>query len=136
MDACSACFAQRMVFTEQVLAKALSQMVERNPLLLLMRTVIQAIDAYPTLVDFVMEILSKLVIKQLWKMPKLWVGFMKCVSDTTPFLQSVVAVASTPARKCSKQVSEPQRFPGSICKPAESQSFTVEINIECSWSLS
>ncbi|GAB2256376.1 hypothetical protein Droror1_Dr00010154 [Drosera rotundifolia] len=85
MDACSACFEQRMVFTEKVLAKALSQMVERNPLpLLLMRTVIQAIDAYPTLVDFVMEILSKLVVKQLWKMPKLWVGFMKCVSQTQP----------------------------------------------------
>ncbi|KAL9271873.1 Symplekin-like protein, partial [Drosera capensis] len=85
MDACSACFEQRMVFTEQVLAKALSQMVERNPLpLLLMRTVIQAIDAYPTLVDFVMEILSKLVVKQIWKMPKLWVGFMKCVSQTQP----------------------------------------------------
>ncbi|KAL9255407.1 Symplekin-like protein, partial [Drosera capensis] len=85
MDACSACFEQRMVFTEQVLTKALSQMVERNPLpLLLMRTVIQAIDAYPTLVDFVMEILSKLVVKQLWKTPKLWVGFMKCVSQTQP----------------------------------------------------
>ncbi|GAB2293695.1 hypothetical protein Dimus_027908 [Dionaea muscipula] len=85
MDACSACFEQRMVFTEQVLAKALSEMVEKNPLpLLFMRTVIQAIDAYPTLVDFVMEILSKLVFKQIWKMPKLWVGFLKCASQTQP----------------------------------------------------
>ncbi|GMH13657.1 hypothetical protein Nepgr_015498 [Nepenthes gracilis] len=84
-DACSACFEQRMVFTEQVLEKALNQMVERTPLpLLFMRTVIQAIDAYPTLVDFVMEILSKLVVKQIWKMPKLWVGFLKCVSQTQP----------------------------------------------------
>ncbi|GAV57985.1 DUF3453 domain-containing protein/Symplekin_C domain-containing protein [Cephalotus follicularis] len=85
MDACSACFEQRTVFTQQVLAKALSQMVDQTPLpLLFMRTVIQAIDAFPTLVDFVMEILSKLVSKQVWRMPKLWVGFLKCVYQTQP----------------------------------------------------
>ncbi|KAK4353272.1 hypothetical protein RND71_028790 [Anisodus tanguticus] len=85
MDACSACFEQRTVFTQQVLAKALRQMVDQTPLpLLFMRTVIQAIDAFPTLVDFVMEILSKLVIRQVWRMPKLWVGFLKCVSQTKP----------------------------------------------------
>lgn len=84
-DACSACFEQRTVFTQQVLAKALRQMVDQTPLpLLFMRTVIQAIDAFPTLVDFVMEILSKLVIRQVWRMPKLWVGFLKCVSQTQP----------------------------------------------------
>lgn len=84
-DACSACFEQRTVFTQQVLAKALNQMVDQTPLpMLFMRTVIQAIDAFPTLVDFVMEILSKLVNKQVWRMPKLWVGFLKCVSQTQP----------------------------------------------------
>lgn len=84
-DACSACFEQRTVFTQQVLAKALRQMVDQTPLpLLFMRTVIQAIDAFPTLVDFVMEILSKLVVRQVWRMPKLWVGFLKCVSQTQP----------------------------------------------------
>lgn len=78
-DACSACFEQRIVFTQQVLAKALNQMVsqmllmsdisvgqylfldtlffahpmqvDQTPLpLLFMRTVIQAIDAFPSLV--------------------------------------------------------------------------------------
>ncbi|KAF2323897.1 hypothetical protein GH714_003802 [Hevea brasiliensis] len=84
-DACSACFEQRTVFTQQVLAKALNQMVDQTPLpLLFMRTVIQAVDAFPTLVDFVMELLSKLVSRQVWKMPKLWVGFLKCVSQTRP----------------------------------------------------
>ncbi|XP_052731727.1 uncharacterized protein LOC108330478 isoform X2 [Vigna angularis] len=84
-DACSACFEQRTVFTQQVLAKALNQMVDQTPLpLLFMRTVIQAIDAFPALVDFVMEILSKLVTRQVWRMPKLWVGFLKCVYQTQP----------------------------------------------------
>ncbi|KAI3901441.1 hypothetical protein MKW92_037432 [Papaver armeniacum] len=49
-----------------------------------MRTIIQPIDAFPTLVNFVMEILTKLVNKQIWKMPKLWVGFLKCASQTQP----------------------------------------------------
>ncbi|XP_072995214.1 uncharacterized protein [Typha latifolia] len=84
-DACTACFEQRTVFTEQVLAKSLNHLVEKVPLpLLFMRTVIQAIDAFPTLVDFVMGILSKLVSKQVWKMPKLWVGFLKCAYQTQP----------------------------------------------------
>ncbi|MBA0595622.1 hypothetical protein Gorai_012485, partial [Gossypium raimondii] len=70
MDACSACFEQRTVFTQQVLAKALNQMVDQIPFpLLFMRTVIQAIDAFPTMV---------------WRMPKLWVGFLKSVAQTQP----------------------------------------------------
>lgn len=84
-DACTACFEQRTVFTQHVLAKSLSHLVEQVPIpLLFMRTVIQAIDAFPPLVDFVMGILSKLVSKQIWKMPKLWVGFLKCASQTQP----------------------------------------------------
>ncbi|XP_011626437.1 uncharacterized protein LOC18442422 isoform X1 [Amborella trichopoda] len=84
-EACSACFEQRTVFTQNVLAKALKQMVEQTPLpLLFMRTVIQAIGTFPALVDFVMGILSRLVGKQIWRMPKLWVGFLKCASQTQP----------------------------------------------------
>ncbi|KAK1276811.1 hypothetical protein QJS04_geneDACA001504 [Acorus gramineus] len=85
MDACTACFEQRTVFTQHVLEKSLNVLVEKMPLpLLLMRTVIQAIDAFPTLVDYVMGILSRLVSKQIWKMPKLWVGFLKCAYQTQP----------------------------------------------------
>ncbi|OAY74953.1 Symplekin [Ananas comosus] len=84
-DVCTACFEQRTVFTQQVLASSLNQLVEKVPLpLLFMRTVIQAVDAFPTLVDFVMGILSKLVSKQIWRMPKLWVGFLKCAYQTQP----------------------------------------------------
>uniref|UniRef100_A0A0E0FRM6 Symplekin n=1 Tax=Oryza nivara TaxID=4536 RepID=A0A0E0FRM6_ORYNI len=70
-DACTACFEQRTV--------------DNVPIpLLFMRTVIQALDAFPALVDFVMEILSRLVNKQIWKMPKLWVGFLKLAYQTQP----------------------------------------------------
>ncbi|CAA6653687.1 unnamed protein product [Spirodela intermedia] len=85
MDACTTCFEQRTVFTQHVLVKALDELIKRTPLpLLFMRTVIQAIDAFPAMVDFVMEILSKLVTMQIWRMPKLWPGFLKCASQTQP----------------------------------------------------
>eukprot|EP00252_Welwitschia_mirabilis_P009709 TRINITY_DN2247_c0_g2_i1.p1 TRINITY_DN2247_c0_g2~~TRINITY_DN2247_c0_g2_i1.p1 ORF type:complete len:420 (-),score=76.46 TRINITY_DN2247_c0_g2_i1:932-2026(-) len=84
-DACSACFDQKVVFTQQVLEKVLNHLVEENPLpLLFMRTVIQAVDKFPNLVDFVMDILSRLIKKQIWRQPKLWVGFLKCAYQTKP----------------------------------------------------
>ncbi|GAA0148756.1 hypothetical protein LIER_08109 [Lithospermum erythrorhizon] len=90
-DACNACFEQRQIFTQQVLAKVLNQLVEQIPLpLLFMRTVLQAIGAFPTLVDFIMDILSRLVSKQIWKYPKLWVGFVKCALLTKPQSFSVL----------------------------------------------
>ncbi|KAG0626679.1 hypothetical protein M758_2G143300 [Ceratodon purpureus] len=85
MDACSTCLQQRTVFTQQVLAKVLNQLVEQTPLpLLFMRTVIQAVNSFPSLESFVMEILSRLVSKQIWKLPKLWMGFLKCAHQTMP----------------------------------------------------
>ncbi|KAI9085134.1 hypothetical protein K1719_032950 [Acacia pycnantha] len=85
-DACNACFEQRQIFTQEVLAKVLNQLVEQIPLpLLFMRTVLQAIGAFPTLVDFIVGILSRLVGKQIWKYPKLWVGFLKCAQLTQSF---------------------------------------------------
>ncbi|VAH25874.1 unnamed protein product [Triticum turgidum subsp. durum] len=96
MDACAACFEQRTTFTQQVLAKALNQLVEQIPLpLLFMRTVMQAISAFPALVDFVMEIMSRLVNKQIWKYPKLWVGFLKCAILIKP--QSYGVLLQLPA---------------------------------------
>ncbi|KAF5762617.1 putative armadillo-like helical, symplekin, symplekin/Pta1 [Helianthus annuus] len=84
-DACNTCFQQRQIFTQQVLAKVLNQLVEQIPLpMLFMRTVIQTIGAFPALVDFIMEILSRLVSKQIWKNQKLWVGFLKCAQLTKP----------------------------------------------------
>ncbi|KAI3890336.1 hypothetical protein MKW92_007751 [Papaver armeniacum] len=56
------------VFTQQVSAKALNQLVDQTPLsLLFMRTVIQAIDAFPTLVIKLSVVCytTKLVNKQL-----------------------------------------------------------------------
>ncbi|XP_020691290.1 uncharacterized protein LOC110105937 [Dendrobium catenatum] len=96
-DACTACFEQRTVFTQQVLEKSLNSLVDRVPLpLLLMRTVIQTIDAFPIMVEFMMGILSRLVSRQIWRMPKLWVGFLKCASQTMPHSFNVLLQLPTP----------------------------------------
>lgn len=90
-DACTACFEQGQIFTQQVLAEVLNQLVEQIPLpLLFMRTVLQTIGVYPSLIDFVMNILSRLVSKQIWKTPKLWVGFLRCALLTQPQSFSVL----------------------------------------------
>ncbi|GAB4857346.1 hypothetical protein Ancab_015254 [Ancistrocladus abbreviatus] len=90
-DACNVCFEQRQIFTQQVIANVLNHLVVQIPLpLLFMRTVLQAIGAFPTLVEFIMGILSRLVSKQIWKYPKLWVGFLKCALLTQPHSFSVL----------------------------------------------
>ncbi|XP_042456319.1 uncharacterized protein LOC122040899 isoform X1 [Zingiber officinale] len=95
-DACTACFKQHNIFTQQVLAKVLNQLVEQIPLpMLFMRTVIQAVATFPSLMDFVMEILSRLINKQIWKYPKLWVGFLKCAIQMKP--QSFSVLLQLPA---------------------------------------
>ncbi|GAB2281261.1 hypothetical protein Dimus_015865 [Dionaea muscipula] len=84
-DACNACFEQRHIFTQQVIANVLNHLVEQIPLpLLFMRTVLQAIGVFPALVPFLIEILHRLANKQIWKYPKLWVGFLKCALLTQP----------------------------------------------------
>lgn len=60
------CFAEHNVYTSEVLAVVMQQLMEQNPLpMLLMRTVIQSLTMYPRLGGFVMNILSRLILKQV-----------------------------------------------------------------------
>lgn len=54
------------VYTQEVLAVVLQQLMDQTPLpTLLMRTVIQALGSYPRLSGFVMNILQRLIVKQV-----------------------------------------------------------------------
>lgn len=60
------CFAERNVYTSEVLAVVMQQLMEQSPLpMLLMRTVIQSLTMYPRLGGFVMNILARLIMKQV-----------------------------------------------------------------------
>ncbi|XP_064900323.1 LOW QUALITY PROTEIN: symplekin [Columba livia] len=95
IKATNLCFAERNVYTSEVLAVVLQQLMELSPLpVLLMRTVIQALAMYPRLGGFVTNILQRLIMKQVWKYPKVWEGFIKCCQRTKP--QSFPVVLQLP----------------------------------------
>ncbi|KAM3862160.1 symplekin [Diretmus argenteus] len=91
IKATNLCFGERNVYTSEVLAVVMQQLMEQSPLpILLMRTVIQSLTMYPRLGGFVMNILSRLIVKQVWKYPKVWEGFVKCCQRTKPQSYSVL----------------------------------------------
>lgn len=66
MKATSMCFMERGVYTQEVLAVVMQQLMDQNPLpTLLMRTVLQSLSLYPRLSGFVMNILQRLIVKQV-----------------------------------------------------------------------
>nr|XP_025043185.1 symplekin [Pelodiscus sinensis] len=82
------------------LAVVMQQLMEQSPLpMLLMRTVIQSLTMYPRLGGFVMNVLSRLIMKQVWKYPKVWEGFIKCCQRTKP--QSFQVILQLPPQQLS-----------------------------------
>ncbi|XP_046643772.1 symplekin-like [Daphnia pulicaria] len=95
MKATSICFMERGVYTQEVLAVVMQQLMDQNPLpTLLMRTVLQSLSLYPRLSGFVMNILQRLIVKQVWKQKKVWEGFIKCCQRTKP--QSFAVILQLP----------------------------------------
>ncbi|XP_077868134.1 symplekin-like [Saccoglossus kowalevskii] len=85
IKATSLCFNEKIIYTQEVLAVVMQQLMEQNPIpTLLMRTVIQSLSMYPRLIGFVMNILQRLIIRQVWKQKKVWEGFIKCCQRTKP----------------------------------------------------
>jgi symplekin len=79
-----------------VLAVVMQLLMEQNPIpTLLMRTVIQSLSLYSRLIGFVMNILQRLILKQVWKQKKVWEGFIKCCQRTKP--QSFQVLLQLPA---------------------------------------
>lgn len=66
---CSFLIGLFQIFTQEVLAVVLQQLMDQPTLpTLLMRTVIQALGSYPRLSGFVMNILQRLILKQVCNM--------------------------------------------------------------------
>lgn len=96
IKACGLCFAEKTIYTQEVLAVVMQQLMEMNPIpTLLMRTVIQSLSMYPKLIGFVMNIMQRLITKQVWKNRKIWEGFVKCCQRTKP--QSFQVLLQLPA---------------------------------------
>ncbi|KAK4880146.1 hypothetical protein RN001_008292 [Aquatica leii] len=104
MKATSMCLNEKQVFTQEVLAVVLQQLMDQSPLpTLLMRTVIQALSSHPRLSGFVMNILQRLILKQVWKQKVVWEGFVKCCLKTRP--QSFSVLMQLPASQLSEALN-------------------------------
>ncbi|CAH0768020.1 unnamed protein product [Bemisia tabaci] len=98
IKATSLCMAERAVYTQEVLAIVMQNLMEMTPLpTLLMRTVIQSLSLYPKLIGFVMNVLQRLILKQVWRQKKVWEGFIKCCQRTKP--QSFQVLLQLPAEQ-------------------------------------
>ncbi|XP_029405964.2 symplekin [Bactrocera dorsalis] len=85
VKATSICLTEKEVFTQDVLIGVLQQLVEVVPIpTLLMRTIIQSITLYPRLTNFVLNLLQRLILKQVWRQKVIWEGFLKCCQRLKP----------------------------------------------------
>lgn len=95
VKATSMCLAERDSFTQEVLASVLQQLVDTQPLpTLLMRTALQSLTMHPRLAAFVVQLLQRLVGRQVWRSKVLWDGFLKCAQRLKP--HSLVVLMSLP----------------------------------------
>lgn len=91
VKATSLCLAEKEVFTQDVLLGALQQLVEIVPIpTLIMRTIIQSLTLYPRLANFVLNLLQRLILKQVWRQKVIWEGFLKCLQRLKPSSMSVM----------------------------------------------
>lgn len=85
VKATSLCLAEKEVFTQDVLVGVLQQLVEIVPIpTLLMRTIIQSLTLYPRMANFVLNLLQRLILKQVWRQKVIWEGFLKCLQRLKP----------------------------------------------------
>lgn len=100
INATSLCFAEKQVYTQEVLANVIQQLIEINPIpTLYMRTVIQSLTIYPKLSSFVVSMMQRLIGKQIWKNAKVWEGFIKCCQRIKPISHQVLLKLQPPQLK-------------------------------------
>lgn len=97
MTAIKLCVVEKRVYTQEVLSVVFLQLMNQNPLpTLMMRTVLQSLNIHPKLSGFVLNMLQKLILKQVWKQKKAWEGFRKCCENTKP--QSFAVILQLPPK--------------------------------------
>ncbi|KAK3093871.1 hypothetical protein FSP39_021289 [Pinctada imbricata] len=96
IKATNLCFSEKKIYTQEVLAVVMKSLMDQEPLpTLFMRTVLQSLSMYPRLIGFVLNVLQRLITKQVWKQKKVWEGFIRCCQKTKP--QSFFVLLQLPA---------------------------------------
>ncbi|KDQ18951.1 hypothetical protein BOTBODRAFT_28429 [Botryobasidium botryosum FD-172 SS1] len=86
IEAIGICFSMTEVFGHEILAVVMQQIVDQPVLpVLFLRTVIQAVTTYRSLIPFVSTtLLSRLITKKIWTNSQLWEGFIRCAKVIAP----------------------------------------------------
>lgn len=85
ITAINVCLGMGTIFTSEVLAASLSQLITRIPLpQLFMRTVIQSISVAPKLRGFIVDLLGQLIGTQIWTNGTQWKGWIMAAQQTAP----------------------------------------------------
>ncbi|KAJ3505780.1 hypothetical protein NLJ89_g7237 [Agrocybe chaxingu] len=86
IEAIGICFSMTDVFRSEILAVVMQQIMDEPVLpVLFLRTVIQAVTTYKSLVAFVSTtLLSRLITKKIWTNPPLWEGFIRLAKVIAP----------------------------------------------------
>ncbi|XP_063385231.1 symplekin [Cydia fagiglandana] len=105
IKATALCFAEKQVFTQEVLAIVLQQLIEEPDIpVLLMRTVLQALTLHPSLQPLVLNILQLLIEKEVWNNKVAWEGWVKCCERTLPGSAAVLRALPAPPAALAAQV--------------------------------
>ena len=68
VQATNLCFKEKNIYTHEVLVTVLGKLLEQpNIPILFMRTVLQSLSMYPAMIKFVINILQRLITKQVSK---------------------------------------------------------------------
>ncbi|KAK3581424.1 hypothetical protein CHS0354_016286 [Potamilus streckersoni] len=112
IKATNLCFSEKTLYTQEALALVMQSLMEQSPLpTLFMRTVLQSLNMYPRLLGLVMNILQRLISKQVWKQKKVWEGFVKCCEKTRPQSFQVLLQLPAPQLKNVFELGPDQRGP-------------------------
>ena len=105
MNATKICFAEKSIYKQEELSIVLNKLMEENPIpILFMRTVIQSLTMYPRMLGFIVNILQRLISKQVWKQKVVWDGFIKCCEKTMP--QSYPVMLQLPPQQLEQFLEE------------------------------
>ncbi|EGC31283.1 hypothetical protein DICPUDRAFT_89712 [Dictyostelium purpureum] len=91
IDSIDYCLSITDTFKQEIVAASINQLMAQSQLpKFFMRTILKTLQIHPRLKTFVVEILSRLVAKQVWNDKTLWDGFIYCAKLAKPESLEVV----------------------------------------------
>ncbi|XP_045499510.1 symplekin isoform X1 [Colias croceus] len=122
IKATALCFAEKNVYTQDVVSAVLQRLAEEQDTpVLMMRSVLQALTLYPALGPLALNILQLLIDREVWTNKVAWEGWVKCCERLGPCASTVLAALPPRARAALPPhlAHAQETFPQPVPKPIE-----------------